>query len=441
MTVSLIALFYGFLELATLLLFLHPYARQGMSRPIRGGKQHALLLVMLLAMIPVFGALRFWQNSMNMILNILLHFAVVTFVARALYALPLTQALNSSLVFHLSLDMCKSLIWDMIPFFDAYRSESSPRDLLMLTLPLMAVHALLCLVLRRYICHQHDRRMNRTMAALIFIPAIPYLYVKFLQYRSFSLGDVTYSGTMSSLCFLICLLAIFVSVLSNRLVEGIDRERQAEHAQLTIEHLEEEMAQHQRQIDDINKLSHDMRNHLATLAAMSGSKEAEAYIATLNQRFAPVAVQKISGCAVLDVLLARKMDECSRVGASLIPCISQDAIRALNAIASPDLCTLYGNLLDNAIEAVSALPSADQKTITLRTNLRGCFLLIRTENHYQGERKPRGNGFFTTKADANAHGYGLRSIRDCVNNLGGEMTLSAENCLFIVNILLPVQKG
>lgn len=438
MTASLIALLYGLLELATLLLFLHPYAQQGLSRPVHSKKQHALLFAMLLAMIPVFGALRLWQNSMNMILNILLHFAVVTLVARALYALPLMQALNSSLVFHLSLDMCKSLIWDMIPFFSAFRGENSPRDLLMLTLPLMAVHALLCLVLRRFICHQHDRRMNKTMAALIFVPAIPYLYVKSLQYRSFILGDVTYSGTMSSLCFLVCLLAIFVSVLSNRLVEGIDRERQAEHAQLTIEHLEAEMAQHQRQIDDINKLSHDMRNHLATLAAMSGSREAEAYIATLNQRFAPIAVQRISGCAVLDVLLARKMDECSRVGASLIPCISQDAIDALNAIASPDLCTLYGNLLDNAIEAVSSLPSADQKTITLRTNLRGCFLLIRTENHFLGERRPHGNVFFTTKADANAHGYGLRSIRDCVNNLGGEMTLSAENRLFIVNILLPI---
>lgn len=441
MTSSLIALLYGLLELVTLLLFLNPYAGQGLTRPIRTRSAHVLLVFILLAMIPVFGALRLWQNSMNMVLNILLHFAVVTFVARLLYDLPMMQALNSSLVFHLSLDMSKSLIWDMIPFFSAYRGEDSPRDLLMLTLPLMAVHALLCLVLRSFSCRQHDRRMNKTMAALIFVPAIPYLYVKWLQYRSFILGDVSYSGVMSTLCFLVCLLAIFVSVLSNRLVEGIDRERQAEHAQLTIEHLEAEMAQHQRQIDDINKLSHDMRNHLATLAAMNGSEEANAYIASLNQRFAPIAVQKISGCAVLDVLLARKMDECSRVGASLVPCISQDAIGALNAIASPDLCTLYGNLLDNAIEAVSVLPSADQKTVTLRTNLRGCFLLIRTENHYLGERKPHGNGFFTTKSDANAHGYGLRSIRDCVNNLGGEMTLSAENRLFIVNILLPIAQG
>ncbi|MFR2151114.1 MAG: GHKL domain-containing protein [Christensenellales bacterium] len=45
------------------------------------------------------------------------------------------------------------------------------------------------------------------------------------------------------------------------------------------------------------------------------------------------------------------------------------------------------------------------------------------------------------KADANAHGYGLRSVCDCVHHLGGEMTLSDENRLFVVNVLLPAAGG
>lgn len=299
-----------------------------------------------------FAALRIGQSSSGMVLNILLHFAAVALVGWALYDLPLMQVLNSSLVFHLSLDMCKSLLWDMLPFLQTFRTESSAPDQLALTLPLMALQTLCCLALRRSICAVHDRRMNHTMAALIFLPAIPYLYVKSLQYRSFMIGDVTCSGTMSALCFLVCLLAVAVSLLSNRLVAGIDRERQAEHDRMTLERLEAQMAQHQQQIDSINKLSHDMRNHLTTLAAM---------------------------------------------------------------------------------------PEGEDKTVTLRTNLRGNLLVIRTENRYQGERRRAGTGFFTTKADANAHGYGLRSVRDCVHALGGEMTLSSENRLFIVNILLPAK--
>lgn len=441
LSVWAVALLYGALELATLLLFLYPYARQGLARRCDTPPRCALRALFGVAMAFAFAALRVGQSQSGMVLNILLHFAAVTLVGGALYALPVMQLLNSSLVFHLSLDMCKSLLWDMLPFLKAFRTENSALDQFMLTLPLMALQTLCCLAFRQTACTVHDRRMNRTMAALIFVPAVPYLYVKSLQYRSFMVGDVSYSGALSALCFLVCLLAMAVSLLSNRLVAGIDRERQAEHDHMTLERLEAQMAQHQQQIDNINKLSHDMRNHLATLAAMGGSKEAADYIASLTHRFAPVAVQKISGCQVLDVLLAQKMDECSRVGASLVPCISPEAIDALNALSGPDLCTLYGNLLDNAVEAVSALPEGEDRTVTLRTTLHGNLLVIRTENRFSGERRRSGGGFSTTKADANAHGYGLRSVRDCVHALGGEMTLSDENRLFIVNVLLPAEKA
>lgn len=438
MSMFAVDLLYGALEMVAMLLFWRPYAHQGLSRPCdtRAGK--ALRLGLLLLATLFLTILRTFRSTMNMGMNIGLHFCIVSAVGCALYAMPLAQCLNGSLVFHLSMDMCCSLMWDMLPFLSRFRTETSAYDRLMLTLPLMALMIPCCLFVRQFVCHFHTRRMNKTMMALVSISAIPYLYVKFLQYRSYFLQDVSYSGTISTLCFLVCLLAICVSILANRLIEGIERERQAEHEHMALHAMQAQMAQHQQQIDSINKLSHDMRNHLATLAAMGGSQEAAAYIAALTNRFAPIAVQKISGCAVLDVLLAQKMDACSRIGASLIPCISQEALPALSAIADPDLCTLYGNLLDNAIEAVEGLTEGDDKTITLRTTLRASLLVIRTENRYSGERRRRGASFSTTKEDANAHGYGLRSIRDCVHSLGGEMTISDENRMFVVNILLPM---
>lgn len=440
MSMFAVDLLYGALEMVAMLLFWRPYAHQGLSRPCdtRAGK--ALRLGLLLFATLFLTVLRTFRSTMNMGMNIGLHFCIVSVVGCALYAMPLAQCLNGSLVFHLTMDMCCSLMWDMLPFLTRFRAETCAYDRLMLTLPLMALLIPCCLVVRRYVCHFHNRRMNKTMMALVFVSAIPYLYVKTLQYRSYFLQNVSYSGTISTLCFLVCLLAVCVSSLSNRLIEGIERERQAEHEHMALHAMQAQIAQHQQQIDSINKLSHDMRNHLSTLAAMGGSKEAEAYIAALTNRFAPIAVQKISGCAVLDVLLAQKVDTCSRIGASLIPCISQEALPALSSIADPDLCTLYGNLLDNAIEAVEGLADGDDKTITLRTTLRGSLLVIRTENRYRGDRLRRGGSFSTTKEDTNAHGYGLRSIRDCVHSLGGEMTISDADRMFVVNILLPMQR-
>ena len=151
-----VALLYGALELATLLLFLRPYARQGLSRRCDTASRRAQRALFCTAMAFAFAALRIGQSSSGMVLNILLHFAAVALVGWALYDLPLMQVLNSSLVFHLSLDMCKSLLWDMLPFMKAFRTESSALDQLALTLPLMALQTLCCLALRRSACRSRS---------------------------------------------------------------------------------------------------------------------------------------------------------------------------------------------------------------------------------------------------------------------------------------------
>ena len=114
--------------------------------------------------------------------------------------------------------------------------------------------------------------------------------------------------------------------------------------------------------------------------------------------------------------------------------MSADAAQALGQLSAPDLCTIFGNLLDNAVEAVAAVPERELRDVTLRVNRRDGFLLIRTENRFEGERDA---ALMSTKQNAAAHGYGMKNLRDVVARLGGEMTAGAQVRQFIVNILLP----
>lgn len=123
-----------------------------------------------------------------------------------------------------------------------------------------------------------------------------------------------------------------------------------------------------------------------------------------------------------------------RAGGGLIPCVSADAAQALGQLSAPDLCTIFGNLLDNAVEAVAAVPERELRDVALRVNRRDGFLLIRTENRFEGERDA---ALMSTKQNAAAHGYGMKNLRDVVARLGGEMTAGAQDRQFIVNILLP----
>lgn len=72
-----VALLYGALELAALLLFLRPYAHQGLARRCDTPSRRALRLLFCVAMAFAFAALRVGQSLPGMVLNILLHFAAV----------------------------------------------------------------------------------------------------------------------------------------------------------------------------------------------------------------------------------------------------------------------------------------------------------------------------------------------------------------------------
>ena len=96
--------------------------------------------------------------------------------------------------------------------------------------------------------------------------------------------------------------------------------------------------------------------------------------------------------------------------------MSADAAQVLARLSAPDLCTIFGNLLDNAVEAVAAVPERELRDVTLRMNRRDGFLLIRTENRFEGERDA---ALASTKPNAQAHGYGMKNLRDAVERLGG----------------------
>lgn len=431
---SAFSLAYALGETLLLLVFLSPYDQAGISRlPSLKRLCAAAACTLLLSMCT------YTQASMNMLLNTVVHYAVVALAVWALERVTLPEGLYAALVFHLSTDLSKTLVLDILPVFSSLKESNRLPDTLLLAAAIMLVQGAALLILRRMVCRVRMQQLTLQQNMMVFFPAVPYLYVKYVQYRSYMHGAEEIAQEISVMSFGLCLLALCVAVLGERSITAASERAQAARTQLTLERQQETMELHQQKIEEINKLCHDMRNHLSTIAAMSDRQSIRDYIAALEPRLAPVPLMPVTGCEGLDVLLSRKMDECSRAGASLVPCISEQALPALGLLSAPDICTIYGNLLDNAIEAVRALPEAG--TVILRTHQRDGFLLIRTENPFEGARSPApGEGFYTTKADSAAHGYGLRSVRDTVHALGGEMTAYTRDCHFIVNILLPVSQ-
>lgn len=97
-----------------------------------------------------------------------------------------------------------------------------------------------------------------------------------------------------------------------------------------------------------------------------------------------------------------------------------------------DIGVLYGNLLDNAIEACRKLDE-DKRFIKLENKYIDGKLLLVIQNSKQPERNEE---MVTTKKDKEMHGRGISSVRKVVKNYEGTAEFTDKGEIFEVSVLL-----
>lgn len=116
-------------------------------------------------------------------------------------------------------------------------------------------------------------------------------------------------------------------------------------------------------------------------------------------------------------------------------CIVQGEL--LSQLAPVDICTIFGNALDNAIEGLSQVTDRETRTIQVKMAQEKGFLVIRFENPYAHDLNWVGTGLGTTKVDKLSHGYGLKGIMRSVDKYQGHMVIDTGNGKFVLTLLLP----
>ncbi len=107
---------------------------------------------------------------------------------------------------------------------------------------------------------------------------------------------------------------------------------------------------------------------------------------------------------------------------------------ALNFIENEDIYSLFGNLIDNSIEAVNQLDD-NEKIISLKIKQVGNIVSISIKNGYKGKIQMENNLPLSKKEDNIHHGFGMKSIKMVCEKYNGNLRLNIENNIFIVTIL------
>lgn len=98
-----------------------------------------------------------------------------------------------------------------------------------------------------------------------------------------------------------------------------------------------------------------------------------------------------------------------------------------------DLCSVYSNLLDNAIEACNQITKGTQpKKISIRTAIQAGFLQVKVENSKTHIILKDGGTIKTTKQDTVNHGYGLQLVQKIAAKYDGQIDIEYDDTIFRV---------
>lgn len=196
--------------------------------------------------------------------------------------------------------------------------------------------------------------------------------------------------------------------------------------------------QSQESIDIINHKYHDLKHQINILRQEENLDKREAYLDEIEQGIQNYESMFKTGNQVLDTLLSGAGLKCSRQNITFT-CVADGAL--LNQIYVMDLCTIFGNALDNAIEYEVQIENKEKRLIHVSVSRMNEFVLIRVENYLQDPVKFHGEFPATSKSNQAYHGFGLKSIKYSVEKYHGTMSVKTEGEWFVINILIPLQES
>lgn len=199
--------------------------------------------------------------------------------------------------------------------------------------------------------------------------------------------------------------------------------------------------------EGLRKEMHDMKHYIMALKKEDDPARRAEVLADMEQSIAVQESFMNTGNKVLDVILTTKSLQCQKKGITLNAMVQGELLADIHV---KDICSLFGNLLDNAIEATQQIEEKDRRLIMLSVRARNQFVVVECENcsdsanvalRGQTGRRTFGKEALppTTKKDNVRHGYGLKSIAQVAEKYGGAMNCTFENGWFRVKVLLNVR--
>ena len=171
-------------------------------------------------------------------------------------------------------------------------------------------------------------------------------------------------------------------------------------------------------LEENRRINHDMKNHLLLLKEYEKRqdwKELRSYLDKITPEYESVKFYPWTTCQPLDLLLNLKMHmaEKKKIVWKITACSLEKFVLEEN-----EICILFGNLLDNALEASEKVEKGE-KWIKTEIQNPGNKLFIYFANSMEKQPVMEGKRWISQKENQKFHGYGLISVERIVEKYEG----------------------
>lgn len=184
--------------------------------------------------------------------------------------------------------------------------------------------------------------------------------------------------------------------------------------------------------EQVRSLYHDMKNHLLVLEGSQSTDAAKQMAHELRTQIADYENYIHTGNSFLDIIIKDKAEKSCEKHIDFSAHID---FNGMNFIEPLDISTLFGNGIDNAIEASEKLSEAQRVILVKAGRIQNFFSMLIENNCLQEQINARR---CTTKKDDFLHGFGISNMKKAVEKYGGQLTTKCENGKFTLKVLIPI---
>ena len=215
---------------------------------------------------------------------------------------------------------------------------------------------------------------------------------------------------------------------------------EAERQQVRLFRMQErQFADQQRYLAETSRMRHDFRHTILALKGMADAGKSQELSDYLDQYIHDFPVNEsvnYTGSLCVNATLNYVASACRTEHIQMYWRIS---LPDPCPIAEMDLCTILGNMLENAIRACETVPETDRQIHLTITTMDEPNLYIVQSNSFDGKVRMRGGRYLTNLPGGT--GLGLESIQATAEKYHGTARFHHEGKIFSTDIRIPLDLG